>query len=69
MKRPKLILTNFFLTAEDRSILAVVAEQDGDNGMSSAARRLIREEGRRRGLLPTPAPVTSDAQPAAQAGD
>lgn len=56
--RSKTILTNFFLTKEDREVLTGICEQDGLHGMSNAVRRLIREEGRRRGLLPpTDAPL------------
>jgi hypothetical protein len=45
-------------------VLRSIAEQDGIYGMSSVVRRLIREEGRRRGLLPAVAVETQ-----ATAGD
>ncbi len=67
--RPNQILTQVYLNEQEREILNGICEQEGVQGMSNALRLLIRESGRRRGLLPTPAPMTPDAQPAAQAGD
>jgi len=58
------VLTNFFLSHDEREVLRSIAEQDGIYGMSSVVRRLIREEGRRRGLLPAVA-VETQPQPAA----
>lgn len=52
------ILTNFFLTADDRRVLKEIGNHDGSNNMSAVVRRLIRQEGRRLGLLSAPgAPV------------
>jgi hypothetical protein len=60
--RKDAVLTNFILTQEDREVLNTIAEQDGTNGMSGVIRRLIRDEGRRRGILP---PIVADV-PVAQ---
>lgn len=40
----------FMATELDKSLLAAIANQDGDAGMSATIRRLIRNEAKRRGI-------------------
>lgn len=49
-------------TLQDKELLRRIAELDGHAGESAALRRLIREEGRRRGLLLDPT-TASEAAP------
>ncbi len=39
-------------TPQDKELLRQIAAQDGDPGQSATVRRLIRDEARRRGLIP-----------------
>jgi len=55
------------LNPKDKAQLRILAEQDGDAGMSATLRRLIRQEAARRGLTvngqgSTPESAPADAQ-------
>lgn len=50
-------------TEQDKDLLLRIAELDGSPGASATVRRLIRDEARRRGLLPAPEVVATTLEP------
>lgn len=55
----------FQLTGGDRHILRALAQADGDASQAATLRRLLRQEARERGLVPTvadPQPQPAQAQ-------
>jgi len=50
-------------TEQDKDLLRRIAELDGSPGASATVRRLIRDEARRRGLLPAPEVVATTLEP------
>lgn len=55
-------------TDEDLATVHALAHKAGDIGISATVRRIIREEGRREGVLPPVKATRSAAQPAPNGG-
>lgn len=59
MVEPLDVYTAIRMSETDRSLLDTIARQDGDASISAIIRGLVRQEARKRGIIPDPNVVVS----------